>query len=367
MSSKKPNFGRGYSVAHHAPKQTAMDKFAAAEEFVNGPIVEAAVPLVALPAQISTLLQPNPAKGSDLPEHSRQYAKWCHDHSYQPGTLIKLKLEELKRSKFNPRHFYSRQSISSLALNLNTQEQQQPIHVTPDYEGDGYFIVDGGRRVQALHESIFDYGLALIVDVPQGIASYKLGYDLNTQHQTQTVFDDAISWKQMLDDSLFPNQTALAEYLNVDKTVVSATLSISDLPTTLIEKMVDRAEQFGMNMAYNIVKFFRVVGEIAAEKLVAQIIADGLSVRKVAEITKKATENASHERPARTRYAERVEIRFNDDVQLGTLQTYADGRLELKLKGLSKAQTHQVQQRLQEVLAEFKSTDNADAGYFGRT
>lgn len=356
MATKKPNFGKGFTVNHHDQKQTALDKFQTADAFINGRALtrQETHPseLLAEDSSVNTVAQPV----TDAPPLPPKFSDWCRAHGYRSGTIIDLAISKLKTSPFNPRHFYQRQSISTLAVNLHSQKQQLPILVTPDYDEEGtFFIVDGGRRVRALRESNEENASAIVIHVEMGIESYRLGRDVNTQRETQTAFDDAMVWRQLLDDKLFATQSALADYLSVDKSVITATLAIAELPTSIIEMMVDNAEQFGMNMAYNVVKYFRVKGQKETEVLVQRIIADGLPVRKVAEICRRATDSSPEAPKSRTRYAERIDLRIGDNVQVGTMCTYGEDRLELKLKGLSRDQRDDVQQRIQSVLNEFIS------------
>lgn len=109
------------------------------------------------------------------------------------GKSLELPLKAIKPSRFNPRHFYLKSSIAELAVNLAKQGQQQAIHVIPDYENPGtFFVSNGGRRVRAPKEANKESVKAIVVDLPIGIESYKLGYDLNVQRDSQTVSDNAI-------------------------------------------------------------------------------------------------------------------------------------------------------------------------------
>ena len=132
--------------------------------------------------------------------------------SYRAGHRAAAKGHQT--SPFNPRHFYLKASIAELAVNLAKQGQQQAIHVIPDYENPGtYFVSDGGRRVRALKEANKETVKAIVIDLPIGIESYKLGYDLNVQRDSQTVFDNAVVWKRFLEEKHFQSQRELAEHL----------------------------------------------------------------------------------------------------------------------------------------------------------
>ncbi|MGZ0002659.1 ParB/RepB/Spo0J family partition protein [Burkholderia gladioli] len=344
MMKARRSLDAGFTVEVPA-KKTAIDRFAAVDAMVgidrekkeigNGDPQATAPQAAAVP----------------LPEDSSdQYRKWCIENNYEQGRAIPLPLAKVKSSPFNPRHFYRASSITALALNISTQGQQQPVHVTPDYaSGDGYFIVDGGRRTRALRESKETTVRAIVVDVPQGIESYKLGYDLNTQHETQTVFDDAVVWRRLLDEGHFPSQTALGEQLGVDKSVVTATLSVAELPESLIEAMLEHPKIFAMNMAYAVVKYFRGAGEKDTRVLIRKIIDEGLSVRKVTDLVKKATE-AKVSEGNRQRYSERVDVKMHGNIKVGDLRAYGEDKLRLDLHGLPRELRDRIQAHLVDLL-----------------
>jgi ParB family transcriptional regulator, chromosome partitioning protein len=368
MSKPKRDLSSGFGKAH-AVRETAIDRMsarvAAADALAGlGPEGEPATPqqaprlALASTGQVDSTaqsLQVEAANGEE--SYTAEYRAWCARNEYTPGSITTLKLSSIKQSPFNPRHFYRKNSLAALALNLSSQGQMTAIQVTPDYEKEGeFYLNDGGRRVRSLRELQAKDVKAIIVDVPQGIRSYKLGYDLNTQHETQTVFDNAVVWKRLLDEKHFDSRQALAEEMNVDKSEVTATLSVGELPVPLIEEMLDSGVTFGMNMAYAIVKHYRAKGEKGAAALIRRIIDEGLSVRKVNEIVQRA-ENSSSPSPKRARYSERVEVKFFGDVHVGDLRTYGEDRLSLDLRGLDRAVRDRVQERIVAILAEEGNPD----------
>ncbi|MGG2041515.1 ParB/RepB/Spo0J family partition protein [Burkholderia gladioli] len=345
----------GFTVAVPA-KQTAIDRFAAVDAIVGDDQKQA-------PHQEPRVIPVTTTDASEI-AGSDAYRKWCVANKYTPGTPIDLPLASVKASPFNPRHFYRAQSITSLALNIATQGQQQAVHVTPDYEkGEGFFIVDGGRRTRALRESKVSSVKAIVIDVPQGIESYKLGYDLNTQHETQTVFDDAVVWKRLLSEGLFASQTALSEQLGIDKSTVTATLSVAELPDALIELMLEQSKTFGMNMAYAIVKYYRATSEKETAQLIRKIVDEGLSVRKVNDLFKRASEANSATPLNRQRYSERVDINMHGNVKVGDLRLYGDDKLRLELHGLPRDIRDRIQRNIVALLAaEMKDPESLDLG-----
>lgn len=351
----KKSFDAGFQVPSPTTKKTAIDRFAAADAVVTAgdytnPPGQPVLP--AEPAQ-SERLRLTPLVGITGVSVSAPFRAWCLQNNYELGRVITLPLTAVKTSPFNPRHFYRKESIAGLAVNLSKQAQQHPIHVTPDFDNPGeFFIHDGGRRVRALRDLSKDNVNALVVDVPQGIDSYKLGYDLNTQHETQTVFDDAIVWRRLLDQGAFASQTALADALGVDKSAVTMTLAVGELPEDLIGEMLDHPSQFGMNAAYAVVKFFRRRGAEATRKFTKKVLDEGLSVRQINALVKSAEANPDQSKVSRQRYSQRLEIKLLDGVHVGDLRTYGDDCLKLDLKGLPRDLRDSLQERIHGLLDE---------------
>ncbi|KND61692.1 Chromosome (plasmid) partitioning protein ParB [Candidatus Burkholderia verschuerenii] len=293
---------------------------------------------------------------ADSATESDAYRAWRRANRYSAGQVIELPLKAIKPSPFNPRHFYLKTSIAELAVNLAKQGQQQAIHVIPDYENPGTFYVsDGGRRVRALKEANKETVKAIVVDLPIGIESYKLGYDLNVQRDSQTVFDNAIVWKRFLDDGHFQSQRELADHLGLDESTIAVALSISKLPENVMHEMVARPDRFGSNMAYHITRYHSARGSDATLRLINRITSDDLSTRQVADIVKgRASAQETPKPPGRQRYAQRLEIKL-DGVSVGDLKSYGEDRLELRLRGLSKERRDELLHQIEAMLLPVQS------------
>jgi ParB family chromosome partitioning protein len=294
---------------------------------------------------------PVPEETPGRENEAAEYRAWRIARGYQPGQIIELPLKDIKPSPFNPRHFYLKTSIAELAVNLAKQGQQQAIHVIPDYANPGsYFVSDGGRRVRALKEANNETVKAIVIDLPIGIQSYKLGYDLNVQRDSQTVFDNAVVWKRFIDEKHFQSQRELADHLGLDESTVAVALSIGKLPESVMQEMVARPDRFGSNMAWQVGRYHGARGTDATLRLINRIVADDLSTRQVADIVKGRANAQESPKPAgRQRYAQRLEIKL-DGVAAGDLKSYGDDRLELRLKGLTKDRRDSILQQIEQIL-----------------
>ncbi|QQC66625.1 ParB/RepB/Spo0J family partition protein [Paraburkholderia ginsengisoli] len=350
---KPSQFAKGFQArpdTTSSEKRTALDRLNAIDGIVkNGPTsTEAAAgrPLSAVvphsAPEIDTV---------DTANESAAYRAWRIEHGYRPSQVIELPLKNIKPSPFNPRHFYLKSSIADLAVNLARQGQQQAIHVIPDYDNPGtYFVSDGGRRVRALKEANKESVKAIVIDLPIGIQSYKLGYDLNVQRDSQTVFDNAVVWKRFLDDRHFQSQKELAEHLGLDESTVAVALSVAKLPEAVMHEMVARPDRFGSNMAYQVGRYHTARGADATLRLINKILSDDLSTRQVADIVKGRASAQESVKPAgRQRYAQRLEIKL-DGMSVGDLKSYGDDRIELRLKGLTREKRDDILRQIEKML-----------------
>lgn len=349
---KPSQFAKGFQArpdTTSSEKRTALDRLNAIDGLVkNGPKGNE------VPSRPMSSVMPQGVAEVDTidsVDESAAYRAWRLEHAYRPGQVIDLALKTIKPSPFNPRHFYLKASIAELAVNLAKQGQQQAIHVIPDYDNPGtYFVSDGGRRVRALKEANKESVKAIVIDLPIGIQSYKLGYDLNVQRDSQTVFDNAVVWKRFLDDRHFQSQKELAEHLGLDESTVAVALSIAKLPEAVMHEMVARTDRFGSNMAYQVGRYHTARGADATLRLINKILSDDLSTRQVADIVKGRASAQESTKPAgRQRYAQRLEIKL-EGVSVGDLKSYGDDRIELRLKGLTREKRDDILRQIEKML-----------------
>jgi ParB family transcriptional regulator, chromosome partitioning protein len=348
---KPSQFAKGFKArpdTTSSEKRTALDRLNA----IDGIVDIQHVGQVAANGRSSAFIAEEQDDVTGASE-SEAYRAWRRSNRYTAGQIIDLPLKAIKPSPFNPRHFYLKTSIAELAVNLAKQGQQQAIHVIPDYDNPGtFFVSDGGRRVRALKEANKESVKAIVVDLPIGIESYKLGYDLNVQRDSQTVFDNAVVWKRFLDERHFQSQRELADHLGLDESTIAVAMSIAKLPENVMHEMVARPDRFGSNMAYQITRYHTARGSDATLRLINKITSDDLSTRQVADIVKgRASVQESQKPPGRQRYAQRMEIKL-DGVAVGDLKSYGEDRLELRLRGLSREKRDELLHQIETMLAQ---------------
>ena len=264
------------------------------------------------------------------------------------GAPQKVAVKDCIPNPFNPRVFYSESSLHELALTLKREGQIEPIKVTrlPEFPGK-LVVIDGQRRLRATSINGDETINATFRTDHTPEQLYTIAYRANHDHERQTIFDDAVAWKRLLDEKVFPDQNTLAEKIGKDKASISKTLSLNALPNTLLERMASANDVVGLQAAYFLKLIFERLGEPAADRLLTAVIDRKKSVRDLENFLRAQTDG--NKKTGRTRYSVRHDFALESRA-IGQLKTYPDGRLDLQLKGVDTSHQEALADRLKTVI-----------------
>ncbi|WP_322045477.1 ParB/RepB/Spo0J family partition protein [Paraburkholderia sp. J67] len=275
--------------------------------------------------------------------------------------VSQIPVEDVVSNPYNPRAFYSAETIDELAESFEKQGQITPILVTRLAEFPGkYVIVDGERRIRAARSRGDKH---IDADVRDGLDNQNLylrAYHANKEREEQTVFDDALAWKKLLDDGVYIDQVELGVAVSEDPKHISKVISLTSLPSYLLQRMAQNRKDVGLGHAYNIKLIFDRAGATVAEHWLEQVIEGKASVRKL-EAAASAEAGARRIGPRRTHYQSRVQFNRPDGVALGELKLFGDGRAELNLKGIGSADQQRLAERMKAVIEEWAADMEATA------
>ncbi|WP_028228375.1 ParB/RepB/Spo0J family partition protein [Paraburkholderia ferrariae] len=277
-------------------------------------------------------------------------------------TLRQIAVEDVVSNPYNPRAFYSAETIDELAESFEKQGQITPILVTRLAEFPGkYVIVDGERRIRAARSR---GDKTIEADIREGLDNQNLylrAYHANKEREEQTVFDDALAWKKLLDDRVYVDQVELGVAVGEDPKHISKVISLTSLPPFLLQRMAQNRDDVGLGHAYNIKLIFDRAGATVAEHWLQQVVEGKASVRKL-EAAASAEAGARRIGPRRTHYQSRVQFNRRDGVALGELKLFGDGRAELSLKGIAAADQQRLAERMKAMVEQWASEiDTPDA------
>ncbi|MCA7931821.1 ParB/RepB/Spo0J family partition protein [Burkholderia cepacia] len=264
------------------------------------------------------------------------------------GAPQKVLVKDCIPNPFNPRVFYSESSLHELALTLKREGQIEPIKVTrlPEFPGK-LVVIDGQRRLRATSINGDETINATFRTDHTPEQLYTIAYRANHDHERQTIFDDAVAWKRLLDERVFSDQNTLAEKIGKDKASISKTLSLNALPNTLLERMASANDVVGLQAAYFLKLIFERLGEPTADRLLTAVIDRKKSVRDLENFLR--TQSDGSKKAGRTRYSVRHDFALESQA-IGQLKTYPDGRLDLQLKGVDASHQEALADKLKTVI-----------------
>ena len=186
-----------------------------------------------------------------------------------------------------PREVYTSQMVRSLADALADQGQHDPIHVFPNPDALGRFIIcDGWTRVQACREHGV-LGGKLLAEIHQNLTfqeSAWFGYQQNEGRNQHFDVDRGLFYAKLIKSG--QSQTEIAKRANLSKTLMSFYLSYDKLPASVLDVIRDRPERFGATAAWHLAKYLDKSGPDAILNLVQQYAEEGHSVRWLAAQTR---------------------------------------------------------------------------------
>ncbi len=202
--------------------------------------------------------------------------------------IRELDIDLIDANKLAPREVYTREMIRLLADALADQGQHDPIHVVPNPDAPGRFIIcDGWTRVQACREHGV-LGGKLLAEIHHSLnleESAWFGYQQNEGRNQHFDVDRGLFYAKLIEAG--QSQTEIARRTNLSKSLMSFYLSYSKLPEPVLDLILDRPERFGATAAYHLAKFFLDNKNLAAIlDLAQQFAVEGHSVRWLAAQTK---------------------------------------------------------------------------------
>lgn len=273
------------------------------------------------------------------------------------GQVHEVPLALIVDSPRNARVHYVQEEVDELATELQADGQKVPAYGYVD--GDKVKIVDGGKRLRAARAGGLE---TLRVDIHEMPASekevYKLSRQMNLQRSAQTCFDDAIRFRQMLDDGIFKDQEELGrELLNgASQATVSQILSLNKIPQQILRLMRDDPKKLcQVAFAFEVARKFSE-GEVpepskihTISEVLRRVSEEDLSLKKTQELfeSRLGTPKAR---------VQGTFLRVKFGAADGQIKLYkTKGVVELSMKGVPEDKIQELADRIQRAITEESS------------
>lgn len=233
------------------------------------------IPLHALPdmPQAKSASTGTPANDADMQHSQVTHAQGSNRQ------LQQISIHLIDANPLAPREVYTAEMILQRAENLRTQGQHDPIHVIPNPNASGRFIIcDGWTRVQACREhKVLDSLLAEIhYDLSLEAAAW-FGYEQNECRQQHCDFDRAMFYEKLIIAG--ESAAEISRRAKLSKTLMSFYRAYAKLPEDVLELVRQYPDKFGANSAYQLLKVHEKCGQRRAVSLAHKFAAEDQPLR----------------------------------------------------------------------------------------
>lgn len=231
-----------------------------------------------------------------------------HDNARaDDGGAVELNINELEPNRGQPRKEFSEEAMRELADSIAQHGVLQPLLVRPLLSG-GYQIVAGERRWRASRMAGLATVPALIRELTDSEVM-QIALIENLQREDLKPLEEAQGYQALMEEFGF-TQDEISKSVGKSRPTVTNALRLLNLPEA-VRGMLARGD-LSAGHARTLLSFKDEAAMLAAAK---RVVAEGLSVRELEKMAKKA--NA--EKPEAVRSTRR--IRYYDEAELALRDT----------------------------------------------
>lgn len=217
----------------------------------------------------------------------------------RPDGVREIAIADITPHPGQPRRHFDDEALAELAASIGTRGVLQPIVVRP-VGGDRYQIVAGERRWRAAQAARL-HSIPAIVRVFDEGTTLEIALIENIQREQLNAIEEGEAYRRLI-DAHGHSADALGKLLHKSRSHIANLMRLVDLPALVRALIADGRLQMGHARA--------LIGFDGAEELAEKIVAEGLSVRAVEAIVKKA------KKPAPIEYKSMPERGSNADIAL---------------------------------------------------
>ena len=186
------------------------------------------------------------------------------------GEIIELPVDLIDPNPFAPREIYTPEMIWLRADNLRTQKQHDPIHVIPNPDAPGrYIIADGWTRTLACKtHGVFPTLKAIVHTGLTAEEAAWFGFESNEGREQHCDFDRAMFFEKLIAEGQSP--TDVAERAKLSRSQMSMYRAFGKLPSEIIELIKARPAKFGHRVAYELSRIYEFSGVRKAVAIAAK-------------------------------------------------------------------------------------------------
>lgn len=242
--------------------------------------------------------------------------------------IVNVKISELRSNPYQPRKVFDEAALQELASSIKEHGVFQPIIVKKSIKG--YEIIAGERRVKASQ-------IAGLEEIPAIIREFndtemmEIALLENLQRENLNAIEESTAYKKLL-ETLGLTQEELAKRLGKSRSHITNMLGLLNLPEEIQTQISDKKISMGHARVLS-----KLDNKDQQQELAEKVISEGLSVRKLEEITT-SDEEFSRTHQIKKQKTETSEYKYvQDDLceKLGTKVRIKSNKIEISFVNAS--------------------------------
>ncbi len=325
--SKKDMAARAAKAAGMAPN--IEDRLRHAREMASSHPADDQGPAPSFAPAPAPALAPAPTSSGLMAPHTTQDAKPnLRDEPAltEAGTRIEaVSIDSIDQNPFNARKIYRTSRVNELAASIGAHGQETPGMATIR---DGRYVLAAGHyRLRALKLLGIKTMLLMIRDHLSDRELFALSYRENAEREAQSSLDNALSWRQLLDQGVYASETEIAEATGMSLPNVNKTLSALRLSAPVLDFVKEDPASFALSSLYELALYEEAAGAAKALSM-AKLVASGEAGRK--EIQEARAQVVSPRERKRKETSRQYKIQ-HEGKQIGLLKEWDSGKVSLEV------------------------------------
>jgi|JI6StandDraft_1071083.scaffolds.fasta_scaffold01303_3 ParB family chromosome partitioning protein len=268
------------------------------------------------------------------------------------GQTYDVPLAVVELSENNARVKYVPAEVEDMAKSIRAHQQDVP--ASGYIRNNRIVVVEGGKRFHACVLGKVPTLKVHLTEPPTSDAEeYEASRRMNVERSTQSPFDDAVRWEQLLARGAYQSQEELAARLNIGTPTVSKTLGLNRIPATVQRILTEGDRPCTLAVAYEISTIFSKANAdemdqltSIAEEVATAVVKQGLGREQTIALVK-----AKLTGPRRRTRGESSPIAFHDNQGVMKI-VESRGEFAIAFKGLKPEHIKALKERLPSFLGD---------------
>ena len=235
-------------------------------------------------------------------------------------------IELIDQNPFNARRIYRPERVSQLAASIGAHGQETP--GTATLRNGRYVLAAGHYRLRALKALGAKNMELMIRDSLTDRELYEVSFRENAERETQSSYDNALSWRQLLDDGVYASETEIAEVTGMSLPNVNKTMAALRISSEVLELVAEDPTVFPLSVLYELALFEPVAGTESTRQLARQVI-EGTVGRK--QIQDARAEHAA-QKPRKRKETSRQYKMLLQGEAIGSLKEWDSGKVAFEIQ-----------------------------------